>query len=223
MPRQPRYQSRPSSRMGRQACAAMDTRISSVSSRPCVPANSFSARKRSTSSRSFGVAGRNERACVARSHSASSMRCLARTRCLLQLVSQPINRKIAHGLGSQAPPSKRGGRARRARRRSRARGPRAHWRGARVPAARARVPEALEFAEPLYAAQVLSTGEPTWAHALGLGANLAAIGLDAPGRVSGVLFAAPKHVELDAIKARFGDEVASLADGVERLYQLRMA
>jgi GTP pyrophosphokinase len=92
-----------------------------------------------------------------------------------------------------------------------------------APADRARVAEALEFAEPLYAAQVLSTGEPTWAHALGLGANLAAIGLDAPGRVAGVLFAAPKHVELDAIQARFGNEVASLADGVEKLYQLRMA
>src|SRR4030081_2769097 len=53
---------------------------------------------------------------------------------------------------------------------------------------------ALEFAEPLYAGQVLSTGEPSWAHALGLAANLAAIGLDAPGRAAGVLFAAPKHL-----------------------------
>src|SRR3954468_5063420 len=92
-----------------------------------------------------------------------------------------------------------------------------------APADRARVAEALEFAEPLYAGQVLSTGEPTWAHALGLGANLAAIGLDAPGRVAGVLFAAPKQIELDQIKARFGEEVASLAAGVEKLYQLRMA
>jgi len=92
-----------------------------------------------------------------------------------------------------------------------------------APADRARVAEALEFAEPLYAGQVLSTGEPTWAHALGLGANLAAIGLDAPGRVAGVLFAAPKHVELDAIRSKFGDEVAGLAGGVEKLYQLRMA
>src|SRR5690242_8909646 len=92
-----------------------------------------------------------------------------------------------------------------------------------APADRARVAQALEFAEPLYAGQVLSTGEPTWAHALGLGANLAAIGLDAPGRVAGVLFAAPKHVELDAIRQKFGDEVASLAGGVEKLYQLRMA
>jgi GTP pyrophosphokinase len=88
---------------------------------------------------------------------------------------------------------------------------------------RARVAEALAFAEPLYAGEVLSTGEPTWAHALGLGANLAAIGLDAPGRVAGVLFAAPKYVELDLILSKFGDEVAALAAGVEKLYQLRMA
>ena len=92
-----------------------------------------------------------------------------------------------------------------------------------APADRARVAQALEFAEPLYAGQVLSTGEPTWAHALGLGANLAAIGLDAPGRVAGVLFAAPKHIDLETIKTRFGDEVAALAGGIEKLYQLRMA
>ena len=88
---------------------------------------------------------------------------------------------------------------------------------------RARVASALEFAEALYAGQLLSTGEPTWEHALGLAANLAAIGMDAPGRMAGVLFAAPKYAELDALKSRFGDEVAALAAGVEKLYQLRMA
>src|ERR671922_2776404 len=92
-----------------------------------------------------------------------------------------------------------------------------------APADRARLARALAFAEPLYTGQVLSTGEPTWAHALGLAANLAAIGLDAPGRVAGLLFAAPKHVELDKLKQDFGDEVASLASGVEKLYQLRLA
>ncbi|HUQ74770.1 MAG TPA: bifunctional (p)ppGpp synthetase/guanosine-3',5'-bis(diphosphate) 3'-pyrophosphohydrolase [Burkholderiales bacterium] len=92
-----------------------------------------------------------------------------------------------------------------------------------APADRERVAQALEFAEPLYAGQVLSTGEPTWAHALGLGANLAAIGLDAPGRIAGVLFAAPKHEELESIASRFGGEVAQLTAGVEKLYQLRMA
>src|SRR5205809_7390200 len=82
---------------------------------------------------------------------------------------------------------------------------------------------ALEFAEPLYAGQVLSTGEPTWAHALGVAANLAAIGLDAPGRIVGLLFAAPKQAALEKIQAQFGAEIASLAAGVEKLYQLRIA
>ena len=91
------------------------------------------------------------------------------------------------------------------------------------PADRSRLGQALEFAEPLYAGQILSTGEPTWAHALGLTANLAAIGVDAVGRMGGLLFAAPKHVELDKITAGFGPEVASLAAGVEKLYQLRLA
>jgi GTP pyrophosphokinase len=82
---------------------------------------------------------------------------------------------------------------------------------------------ALEFAEPLYAGQVLSTGEPTWAHALGLAGNLAAIGLDGPGRAAGLLFAAPKHLDgLDRLREQFGDEIASLAAGVEKLYQLRV-
>src|SRR5713226_5928893 len=83
---------------------------------------------------------------------------------------------------------------------------------------------ALEFAEPMYAGQLLSTGEPTWSHALGLAANLASIGLDAPGRAAGVLFAAPKHLGgIDALRERFGEEIAGLAAGVEKLYQLRVA
>jgi GTP pyrophosphokinase len=89
---------------------------------------------------------------------------------------------------------------------------------------RALVQRALEYAEPLYRAQTLSTGEPTWGHALGIGANLAAIGLDAAGRAAGVLFAAPKHLKDAAeLAERFGKEVADLALEVERLYQLRVA
>src|SRR6267142_1679259 len=88
---------------------------------------------------------------------------------------------------------------------------------------RTRLGQALEFAEPLYAGQVLSTGEPTWAHALGLAGNLASIGVDATGRIAGLLFAAPKHVELERVSAQFGPEIASLATGVEKLYQLRIA
>jgi len=92
-----------------------------------------------------------------------------------------------------------------------------------APAERDRLAHALAFAEPLYAGQVLSTGEPTWAHALGLAGGLAAIGLDAPGRMAGILFAAPKHADIDVIRTEFGDEIASLTAGVEKLYQLRVA
>jgi GTP pyrophosphokinase len=86
------------------------------------------------------------------------------------------------------------------------------------------IARALEFAEQLYVGQLLSTGEPTWHHALGLAANLAAIGLDAPGRAAGILFAAPKHLEgIDKLRESFGDEIAALAGGVEKLHQLRVA
>src|SRR5262245_55532277 len=89
---------------------------------------------------------------------------------------------------------------------------------------RALVQRALEFAEPLYRAQALSTGEPTWAHALGLGANLAAIGVDAAGRAAGILFAAPKHLaEINELTQIFGKEISDIALGVEKLYQLRVA
>src|SRR4051812_23379463 len=89
---------------------------------------------------------------------------------------------------------------------------------------RALLGRALKFAEPLYAGKALSTGEPTWVHALGLAGNLAAIGLDAPGRAAGLLFAAPKHLSNPAeLKSAFGEEIAELASGVEKLYQLRVA
>ncbi len=89
---------------------------------------------------------------------------------------------------------------------------------------RALLGRALEFAEPLYAGQALSTGEPCWTHALGLAASLAAIGLDAPGRAAGVLFAAPKFLpDAEQLAATFGAEIAGIASGVEKLYQLRVA
>src|SRR5580765_2998302 len=80
---------------------------------------------------------------------------------------------------------------------------------------RALLGRALEFAEPLYAGQTLSTGEPTWTPALGVGAA---------GRAAGVLFAAPKHLgDPEDLKTAFGEEIAGLASGVEKLYQLRVA
>jgi GTP pyrophosphokinase len=91
-------------------------------------------------------------------------------------------------------------------------------------AERALLARALEFAEPLYAGRRLSSGEAAWAHALGLAAALASVGLDAPGRAAGVLFAAPKYLEdPEGLRSAFGEEVAALAAGVEKLYQLRVA
>lgn len=90
---------------------------------------------------------------------------------------------------------------------------------------RAQIAAALEFAEPLYAGQALSTGEPVWPHALGLAANLAAIGADPTARAAGVLFAVPTFLGergREILAARFGAEVAALAAGVEKLYQLRV-
>src|ERR671915_27434 len=88
--------------------------------------------------------------------------------------------------------------------------------GGLPPAERDLVARALEFAEPLYAGEALSTGEPIWGHALGLGASLAAIGLDGAGRAAGILFAAPKRLgAIDRVREAFGAEVAELANGVE--------
>ncbi|MGH8686409.1 MAG: RelA/SpoT family protein [Burkholderiales bacterium] len=85
------------------------------------------------------------------------------------------------------------------------------------------VGRALAFAEPLYAGQALSSGEPAWPHALGLATSLAAIGVDPATRVAGVLFAAPKYMPAgEALADAFGAEIAGLAEGVEKLYQLRM-
>ena len=92
-----------------------------------------------------------------------------------------------------------------------------------APPEQALVARALEFAEPLYAGQTLSTGEPVWPHALGLAAGLASIGMDPAARAAGILFAAPKQLGgLERLEERFGAEVAALAGGVEKLFRLRV-
>jgi len=79
------------------------------------------------------------------------------------------------------------------------------------------------FARPLYEERLLSTGEPVWPHALGLGASLASIGVDPAAQAAGVLFAVPKLLDdPERLKAEFGDEIAGLAAGVEKLYKLRV-
>lgn len=93
-----------------------------------------------------------------------------------------------------------------------------------APADREVIRRALDFAEPLYMGNVLTTGEPVWPHALALAGNLAAIGMDAASRASGILFAAPKYLgAVDALQEKFGAEIAGLAAGVEKLHQLRVS
>src|SRR6185295_16347719 len=85
------------------------------------------------------------------------------------------------------------------------------------------VERAFAFARPLYEGQALSTGEPVWPHALGLAASLAAIGVDPAAQAAGVLFAVPKLLDdPERLKAEFGEEIAVLASGVEKLYKLRV-
>ena len=85
------------------------------------------------------------------------------------------------------------------------------------------VERACAFARPLYEGQLLSTGEPVWPHALGLAASLASIGADPAAQAAGVLFAVPKLLdEPERLKAEFGEEIAGLAAGVEKLYKLRV-
>ena len=92
-----------------------------------------------------------------------------------------------------------------------------------APEDRAVVASALAFAEPLYAGHALSTGELVWPHAFGLASSLAGIGVDPAARAAGLLFAAPKYLAAgDTLGERFGAEIAALAAGVEKLYQLRV-
>jgi len=85
------------------------------------------------------------------------------------------------------------------------------------------IDRAMAFARPLYEGQTLSTGEPAWPHALGLSAGLASIGVDPVAQAAGVLFAAPKYLpDAERLRAEFGEEIAGLAAGVEKLYRLRV-
>ncbi len=93
-----------------------------------------------------------------------------------------------------------------------------------APEEREALERALAYARETYGDQVLGTGEPALAHAVGLVANVAALRLDAEARIAGLLFAVPNYVERsdEAIRQRFGERVASLVDGITRLNELRV-
>jgi len=89
---------------------------------------------------------------------------------------------------------------------------------------RATVERAWRYAQQAYGEARLGTGEPAFAHAAGLAANIAALRLDADTICAGLLFAVPTYVVNgdDALAAQFGPSIASLVGGISRLNALRV-
>src|SRR5215471_16908900 len=83
---------------------------------------------------------------------------------------------------------------------------------------------ALEFARGVYGDKLLGTGEPAYEHAIGLARNVAQLRLDADALAAGVLFAVPAYLPdaEEKLTAAFGETVASLVSGIDRLNQLRV-
>lgn len=80
-----------------------------------------------------------------------------------------------------------------------------------------------KFAQEIYAAHALGSGEGVWPHALGMALILVGLKLDADSRLAALLFAVPTYDEhgLETIEARFGKAVAHLVGGISRLNRLR--
>ena len=84
------------------------------------------------------------------------------------------------------------------------------------------VRKAWEYADALYGAARLSSGEPMVAHALGIARILDAVRADAAARAAGLLFAAAEQLARPEaqLKENFGDEIATIAIGVRQLARL---
>ena len=84
------------------------------------------------------------------------------------------------------------------------------------------VRKAWDFADALYGAGRLSSGEGIVAHALGTVHILDAIRADAAARAAGLLFAAAERLARpeEQLKENFGDEIATIALGVRQLARL---
>src|SRR5215831_10829787 len=83
---------------------------------------------------------------------------------------------------------------------------------------------ALDFAKETYGDKLLGTGEPAYEHAIGLARSVAQLRLDADALAAGVLFAVPAYLPdaQEKLTAAFGESVASLVSGIDRLNQLRV-
>ncbi|MCM2309126.1 MAG: bifunctional (p)ppGpp synthetase/guanosine-3',5'-bis(diphosphate) 3'-pyrophosphohydrolase [Sulfuritalea sp.] len=89
--------------------------------------------------------------------------------------------------------------------------------------AAARAAEALALARDAYGDKELGTGEAILQHALGMALIVASLDLDADARIAALLFAASDHVpdSDERLKVGFGDTVAGLVAGLQRLGSLR--
>jgi GTP pyrophosphokinase len=86
------------------------------------------------------------------------------------------------------------------------------------------VKPALEFSQPLYADELLSTGEPLSEHITGIVGILAGLRVDTDTLIAGVLHDVPHHVDgyRDKLHTAFGPVVVHLVEGVARMSRIRI-
>ena len=90
--------------------------------------------------------------------------------------------------------------------------------------ARKRLTDALEFAQSVYGARNLGTGEPAFPHAVAMAMMLATLHLDLDTRIAALLFDVSHDLAdyQEVITKRFGDTVTQLVAGLHRLAPLRL-
>ena len=93
-----------------------------------------------------------------------------------------------------------------------------------VPAEHAMVARAWDYAAPLYAGKLLSTGEDALEHAIGMTGCIAALNLDSDARAASLLFAVPSYLDEsgEKLKTGFNATVAELVAGIYTLNELRV-
>lgn len=81
---------------------------------------------------------------------------------------------------------------------------------------------ALEFSQPLYVGELLSTGEPLGGHVTGTVGILARLRVDSDTLIAGVLHHVPHHLDVyrDKLHTAFGAVVAHLVEGVSRMNRI---
>lgn len=89
---------------------------------------------------------------------------------------------------------------------------------------RALIEKAYEYAKDAHSSQIRASGEPYFSHPVEVTWILAKMGMDTASIITGLLHDTVEDtdVTLDRIKTLFGEEVASLVDGVTKLSRLEL-